>query len=48
MNTYQKAARLFVRKGMELESQEGTIQEDNNAKASYAIAMKPLMDTLEG
>ena len=44
MNTYQKAARLFIGRGMELESQEGTTKGDNIAMAYYAIGMKPLMD----
>ena len=48
VNTYQNAARLFIGKGMELESQEGTTQGDNIAMAYYAIGMKPLMERLEG
>ena len=48
MNTHQKPAGLFIGKGLELESQEGTTQGDNIAKAYYAIGMKPLMDRLEG
>ena len=48
MNTYQKTARLFIGRGMELELQESTTQWDNIAMAYYAIGMKPLMDRLEG
>ena len=33
MNTYQKAARLFIGRGTELESQESTTQGDNIAMA---------------
>ena len=46
VNTYQNAARLFIGKGMEFESQVGTTQGDNIAMAYYAIGMKPLMDRL--
>ena len=47
MITYQEAARLFTRKGMELDLQEGTTQRDNIAMAYYAIGMKALMERLE-
>ena len=47
MNAYQKAARPFIRKGRKLQSQEGTIQEDNIARGYNAIGMKHLMDRLD-
>ena len=47
MNTYQKAARLFIGRGMELQSQESTTQRDNIAIAYYAIDMKPLMYAID-
>ena len=48
MNTYQKVTRVFIGKGFELESQEGTTEGYNIAMAYYAVGMKPLMDRLEG
>ena len=47
MITYQEAGRLFTRKGLELDLQEGTTQGDNFAMAYYAIGMKALMERLE-
>ena len=47
MITYQEAGRLFTRKGLELDLQEGTTQGDNIAMAYYAIGMKALMERLE-
>ena len=48
MNTYQKAARLFIGRDKELESQEGNTQGDIIATAYCAIGIKPLVDRLEG
>ena len=45
---YQKTARLFIGKGMELESQEGTTQGDNITMTHSAIGIKPLMERFEG
>ena len=47
MITYQEAGRLFTRKGMEFDLQEGTTQVDNIALAYYAIGMKALVERLE-
>jgi hypothetical protein len=48
INCYRESARLFVTGGMELQSQEGTTQGDPLAMAMYAMAILPLIHSLQG
>ena len=47
INTYRRAARLFVPGGKELRSEEGTRQGDPLAMSLYAISLQPLITRLQ-
>ena len=47
INTYRRAARLFVTGGKELRSEEGTTQGDPLAMSLYAISLQPLISRLQ-
>ena len=47
INTYRRAARLFVTGGKELRSEEGTTQGDPLAMSLYAISIQPLITRLQ-
>ena len=46
LNSYRKPARLYLRDGSSILSQEGVTQGDNAAMAFYAIATRPLIEKL--
>ena len=47
INTYRRAARLFVTGGKELRSEEGTTKGDPLAMSLYAISLQPLITRLQ-
>ena len=47
INTYKKKARLFMSGGKEIKSSEGTSQGDPVAFPLYALALAPLLETIE-
>ena len=46
-NTYKEPAKLYLRNGSYILSQEGVTQGDNAAMAFYALATRPLIDKLQ-
>ena len=47
INTYRRHARLFIMGGKELQSAEGTTQEDPVAMILYAVSLQPLIAQLQ-